>query len=361
MRILVDATSLLLRSAGVKSYTWHWLEHLRRLAPAGSISAFPWLGNTRGPLDHEHSILPPAATWIRLGAVFLTNLIGSPALDLTTRGCDVFHASNMVRAAPGRTRLTATVHDLTCWLMPEFHASGNIRADRYFADRILRHADGIIAVSENTKQDAVRILGLDPRKITVIYSGIDERFFSAQPLVRERPYVLFLGTVEPRKNIDTLLDAWRLLSPGDYELVVAGPPGWKSEATLARLANTDGVQYLGYVPESALAPLTAGASVFAYVSLYEGFGFPVAQAMAAGVPVVTSNASSLPEIAGEGSVLVDPRSPSEIAAALDRLLASAELRARVGAAGRARAQRYRWEACARRSLEFFERVSDEGV
>jgi alpha-1,3-rhamnosyl/mannosyltransferase len=110
------------------------------------------------------------------------------------------------------------------------------------------------------------------------------------------------------------------------------------------------------VSEDRLPALTAGAAVFVYPSLYEGFGFPVAQAMAAGVPVVTSNVSSLPEVAGGGALLVDPRSPAEIASALKRLLESPDLRRQLGRSGRERAQEYRWERCARKSLEFFERV-----
>jgi glycosyltransferase involved in cell wall biosynthesis len=127
---------------------------------------------------------------------------------------------------------------------------------------------------------------------------------------------------------------------------------------MARLQSGErGVQYLGYVAENEMPSLTAGATAFAYPSLYEGFGFPVAQAMAAGVPVVTSNSSCLPEIAGEGALLVDPKSPAELCAALERLLDSASLRASVGAQGRARASRYRWSECARISLDFFRAVT----
>src|SRR5205823_6567995 len=111
--------------------------------------------------------------------------------------------------------------------------------------------------------------------------------------------------------------------------------------------------YLGYVPEPDLAPLTAAATVFAYPSLYEGFGFPVAQAMAAAVPVITSNVSSLPEVAGDGALLVDPRSQNEVRDALARLLLAPELRAQLAARGRARADSFRWSTCAARSLEFF--------
>jgi alpha-1,3-rhamnosyl/mannosyltransferase len=118
------------------------------------------------------------------------------------------------------------------------------------------------------------------------------------------------------------------------------------------------VRYLGYVPESDIAPLTAAATAFAYPSLYEGFGFPVVQAMAAGVPVVTSNVSSLPEVAGEAAILIDPRSQSELRGALSRVLTSADLRASMASSGRERAKRFRWTECASRSLKFFEKIAD---
>ena len=127
-----------------------------------------------------------------------------------------------------------------------------------------------------------------------------------------RPYALYVGTVEPRKNLDRLLDAWQSLPASvreQFDLVVAGPEGWQSAGTMARLrAPAPGVRYLAYVPEPDLPGITAGAIVFVYPSLYEGFGFPVAQAMAAGVPVITSDLSSLPEVTGGAAALIDPRS-----------------------------------------------------
>ncbi len=126
---------------------------------------------------------------------------------------------------------------------------------------------------------------------------------------------------------------------------------------MARLTSPlQGVRYLGYVGEDELPGLTAGATAFLYPSLYEGFGFPVAQAMAAGVPVITSNSSCLPEIAGQGALLVDPRSTVEIQAALEKLLTSQSLRDKLGSAGTDQARHYRWDACARQSLEFFRRL-----
>lgn len=362
MRILVDASPLLLRSAGVKSYVWHWLRALQQQATAGSVDAFPLLNGADHRLDHERSVLGSWSTWSRLAALHSVNIGGTHAIDTVCRGYDVFHASNQVRSAPRKVRLTATLHDMTCWLMPELHTDANVRADSGFARSILKNAAGLIAVSENTRQDAIRVLGIQPSRIQVIYSGVDDRFFNAVPMKRQRPYVLCLGTIEPRKNVDTLIDGWHALPASireEYELLIAGPAGWKSELTLARLRSANGsIKYLGYVPETDIPALTAGASAFAYVSLYEGFGFPVAQAMASGVPVITSSTSCLPEVAGDAAICVDPRSPSEISGALNRVLSDSDLRNRLGASGRKRAGRYRWQECARKSLDFFQRIAN---
>jgi glycosyltransferase involved in cell wall biosynthesis len=351
MRITIDATSALLRSAGVKNYIYHWIRSLRRAAGGEEIRAYPYL-NDLGRQDHDASTLAAWQTLPRLAVLYLTR--DSFALDWAIAGTDVFHSSNQVRQPPRRARLTATLYDLTTRLMPEFHTPANIQAERSFTENILSRAAGLIAISENTRSDAIRMLGLEPGKITTIYPGVAGPYFQARPLRRDRRYVLYVGTIEPRKNLDALLDAWRLLS-GDlrreFDLVVAGPSGWAKPETRARVeAET---KYLGYVPEVDLPALTAGATAFVYPSLYEGFGFPPVQAMAAGTPVLTSNNSCLPEVVGDAAVLADARSPAEIAAGLTRLLESESLRADLSARGRRRAERFRWENCAAQSLEFF--------
>ena len=368
MRVVIDATPLLIRSAGVKTYLYHWIGALRCAAGTDAIRTFPAMGDF-APLTHERAA---ASFWVTdsgLAALALANYTPLPIARWAARGADIFHTTHLLRRPPrgvkGAPRLTATIHDLTCWLMPEMHSAANLRADRAFA-QVLKRADAVIAVSESTRNDAVRVLGLAPEKVTAIHSGIGGTFFEVPPEAIEhvkeryglvRPFVLFVGTVEPRKNIDTLLDAWFSLSlplREQFELVVAGPTGWARPETIARLRK---VRYLGYVSEPNLAPLTAAATVFVYPSLYEGFGFPVAQAMAAGAPVVTSNVSSLPEVTGEAAVLVDPRSVAELRDALARLLLSPDLRAELAARGRVRARELTWERCAARSLEFFERVA----
>jgi alpha-1,3-rhamnosyl/mannosyltransferase len=356
MRILIDATPVLLRSVGIKTYLYHWIQHLCQQAGNEQILTFPRLDKL-APLNHERSILTPAQTFPKLARLHLANL--SPTLAAwTTPKADVFHVSNQIRNPPRKMKLTATIYDMTCRLMPELHTAANIRADESLAKNIFQKADALIAISENTRADAIRLLGLDPERVHVIYPGVPEVYFGAQPRPAEHPYVLYVGTIEPRKNIDTLLDAWQgFRLRAEFDLVIVGSSGWGSEKTMARLASgPQGVRYLGYVPEDELPGLTAGATAFLYPSLYEGFGFPVAQAMAAAVPVITSNTSCLPEIAGDGALFVDPRSPVEIQAALEKLLTSPSLRDRLRTAGSDRARRYRWDACARQSLEFFRRL-----
>lgn len=366
MRITIDATSLLLRSAGIKSYAYHWIKALRHLGEA-EFDAFPFIGRL-GELDHDRSMFAPWSTYPRLAALFAVNYGGSGVLDMVLGKTDVFHASNQVRHAPGRARLTATVHDLTCWKMPELHTPANVRADKLFAERILKRAHGLIAVSEATRQDAIEELDIPEERIETIHSGVNEEFFRVPVqdvlMVKEyyklqKPYVLYTGTIEPRKNVDRLLDAWLAL-PSDvldeHELVIAGPQGWAPDTVKRLEQGVARVRRLGYVEEAALAPLTAGALVFAYPSLYEGFGFPVAQAMAAGVPVLTSNISALPEITGDTAVLVDPFSVTEIKDGLLQLLLSATMREGMAVDGKDRAQRYRWDRTAQRSMNFFRKV-----
>jgi glycosyltransferase involved in cell wall biosynthesis len=241
----------------------------------------------------------------------------------------VFHASNLVKRPPRHIRVTATIHDMTCWVAPELHNKANIRADRGFAENVLRKASGIITVSEHTRSDLLRIIDIAPDKVRTIHPGVPAPYFEEgerQPPLHyglRKPYILYVGTVEPRKNIETLLDAYESLPEvlrRECDFVVAGPVGWSAERIRARLEASE-ARYLGYVPEADMPTLTRGARLFVYPSLYEGFGFPVAQAMAAGVPVITSAVSSLPEIAGGAACSKTPRwrllSPREDANAPD--------------------------------------------
>ena len=362
MKIVIDATPLLLRSAGVKTALYHWIRALRQAAGEDGILLYPPLTRL-GELVHDSSISGRLATGIGLLMAVANQRAGVPFPDWCARGADLFHCTNQVRTPPRRTPFSATLHDFTCWKMPELHSEANVRADREFAERVLKRAAGLIAVSEATRQDAIEILGLDPERIRTIYHGVADSYFEApDPPPRRKPYALFVGTIEPRKNVDRLLDAWESLPAGvreEYDLLLAGGAGWRCEDTVRRLRNArGGIRWLGYYPEALLPELIRGAALLVYPSLYEGFGLPVAEAMACGTACVTSRVSSLPEIAGDAALYVNPRSVEEIREAVLRLLERPEERARLGAAGRARAeQMFRWERSARQSLQFFHEIN----
>lgn len=369
MSLLVDVSPLMLRSAGVKAYVWHWAKALIDAAGPEAVRTFPRVDFT-GTLNHERSMAAPLETFAGLATLYATNHMRLPVLRMRLGGARLFHATNQVRRPPRVKLLTSTLHDLTCWSMPEMHTEGNIRADAEFAERVWRRADALIAVSESTRRDALEYLGLLPERVVTIHSGVSEAYFdvteadaSAASLKHSlaKPFVLVVGTIEPRKNTARLLDAWAALPERvrrEYELVFAGPSGWAAPETVERLKRGGGgVRWLGYVEESDLPGLTRAAAVAAYPSLYEGFGFPVAQAMAAGTAVLTSNVSSLPEVGADGCEYVDPRDVESIRAGLARLLESESLRSRLGAAGSATARgRYRWSICAESSLKLFRRL-----
>jgi glycosyltransferase involved in cell wall biosynthesis len=361
--ICIDCSPLLVRSAGVKTWLYHWLRALRERHPDGIQTLFE---PRTGLLDHAGGLRLHGA---RLAMLQTINLLPAAAIDFLTRGSEVFHSSNLLRTVPKRPRLSTTLHDLTAWVVPEFHRPRQVTGDLAFAERILKRADGVIAVSESTRRDAVRLLGMNPERIRVIYPGTGPAYFS---VTREQqigaakaydlalPYFLFVGTIEPRKNIDTLLTAWTQLPPSfrsENNLVIVGMPGWKSAETLRRLTQLlrepSGVRYLGYVPESLVPGLTAGSQALIYPSFYEGFGIPVAQAMAAGCPVIASNLSSLPEITNGAALMIDPHSPGEIANAIRRVRESPGLVDQLRSAGRERAGLFTWDRAARESLEYF--------
>jgi glycosyltransferase involved in cell wall biosynthesis len=367
MRITIDATTLVLPSAGVKNYVYYWLRSL--IAAAGQrgdeVKAYPPLLNDSMPLDHQRA--PKGLLASSLPLVHLSNLRGSPLLDWLLRGSDLFHCSQHTARRPKGVRATATIFDLSCWTKSETHTPQNIAATKRYAENILKRCDRLIAISNHARQDAHEILGIPLERIRVVYPGVAAEFFDVTDHHAEavrvaynlpRSYLLFVGCIEPRKNIRGLIAAYQLL-PGDlrrdFPLVIAGPFGWESVAIRPLLAS-EGVRHLGYVPEQFLAALYRGAAALVYPSYYEGFGLPVAQAMAAGIPVITSNCSSLPEVVGDAGLTVDPDSPPALAEALERVLTSPELARELASRGRIRAEAYQWSTAATESLDFFHNV-----
>jgi glycosyltransferase involved in cell wall biosynthesis len=267
-----------------------------------------------------------------------------------------------------------TIHDLGYLAFPEAHTARR-RLELDLTTRwSLRAARRVIAISGATRDDLVRHYGADPARVSVVHHGLSAAFQpTPDPDVLARydldaPYMLYVGTVQPRKNLTRLIEAFAMASvlieqqsaaadaghtPQAPLLVIAGRMGWCTEAIEQRAAalGVGGmVRFLGYVPDADLPALLSGALAFLFPSLYEGFGMPVLEAMACGTPVLTSTTSALPEVAGNAALLVDPADTDAIAAAIARLAADTGLRADLRARGLTRAAQFTWERCAHETL-----------
>ncbi len=258
----------------------------------------------------------------------------------------------------------ATIHDLSTLRFPEFHPARRVRLHERHLRATVARADHLITVSELVRREAMDLLGVAPGRITAVPNGIDRSFRPLPPddatlrrtLARSGltagGYVLSVGTLEPRKNIDTLLTAWQGLPAAlrqAHSLVLAGSTGWKSAGTESRLAaleRTGEVRRLGFVPDAELPALYAGARLFVYPSLYEGFGLPPLEAMATGTPVLTSRGTAMEEVAAGAALLVDPRDPEEIGRVLAAALGSPELLRDLARRGVTRAAEFSWERAA---------------
>ncbi|MDX2160641.1 MAG: glycosyltransferase family 1 protein [bacterium] len=290
-----------------------------------------------------------------------------------TGGVDLFHATDFVLPATRRrTRTVLTVHDLTFARAPET-ASPALKAylDKVVPRSVAR-ADHVIADSQSTKDDLIALYGTPPDKITVLLSGVDSRFHplndpGIRAAVRQkyaippRPYVLAVGTVQPRKNYARLIQALgRLRQHGhDVGLVIAGGKGWLEDPIYASIRDQqlqEVVQLIGYADDADLAALYSDAIITAAPSIYEGFGFPVLEAFRCGTPVVTSNVSSLPEVAGNAALLVDPLDVEALTHALERLLTDSALREMLIGRGLERAQIFTWERAAAGLEQIYFRV-----
>jgi glycosyltransferase involved in cell wall biosynthesis len=268
-----------------------------------------------------------------------------------------------------------TIHDCIHLMFPQYLPNrGALTYARLSMAIAARRATRVLTVSESSKTDIMRFFGTDPAKIDVIYNSYDERF-GTEPReddvvrVRERyqlhdEFVLYAGNVKPHKNLERLIDAFHIVRNRGLDhlkLVMIGDDISKY-ASLRRAVHQyqlhNYVRFLGYLPEETLAVMYRLAGVFVFPSLYEGFGLPPLEAMASGTPVVTSNVSSLPEVAGDAAQLVDPYDPEAIADGIYRVLTDVDLRCELRRRGLARARQFSWEKSVRRVREIYGEVAD---
>jgi glycosyltransferase involved in cell wall biosynthesis len=276
--------------------------------------------------------------------------------------CDVLFGANFflprLHAAVARRRVI-TVHDLTYKRYPELVQKETLENLERQMMREVAIADAIVCVSGSTRRELLRFYDVDPARAVAIHSGLGTPAVSEPVEGLPQRYVLFVSTIEPRKDLGTLIDAYeRLCDSGAYDgsLVVVGKVGWKSQDLVPRLRGR-GIVHLDYVRAPQLATIYEQAEAFVFPSLYEGFGFPLLEAMARGVPSIAARSSSLPEIGGDAALYFEPRDVDGLTAQLTRVLGDATLRAELARRGRERAAAFRWDRAAAETLAVFRRVA----
>lgn len=362
----IDASrALRARRTGTERYAW---ELTRRLVNLNADAHTLYRLYADRPPTREEREATPGAEWMVLRLPRLwTHLALGP--ELARRPPDLFFEPAHVLPVTCPTLSVVTVHDLGYEYFPEAHTPFQRWYLRLTTRWHVRAARLLLADSQATRNDLINLYGADPSRIEVVYPGIDLDAFrpvrDPDRLERVRAryaggarYLLYVGTIQPRKNVDRLVQAFARVAAevSDVVLVLAGKPGWHVDP-LRRLIAHEGlgerVRMPGYVPEHDLPALFSGAEAFVFPSLFEGFGFPVLEAQACGTPVLTSTASSLPEVAGDAALLVDPLDVEAIAAGLLALLRDADLRRRLVEQGFVNVHRFTWDRAARQLHDLF--------
>ena len=370
MKVAIDATIVNTTTpSGLGVYSRNLVNAMARLHPDCEV----WSGEDVG------YALPPAAIHRAQQGLallgdrrYLTRPLWLNTVfprELARVGVDVVLSTSPAGIAGWRGPHVILVHDLIPLRFP-VDAPWPSRVNfRYRMPRVLRHASALLADSEATRQDIVKMIGVPAEKIHVIHAGYDRDHFhrdvDLSPLgtygLGVGDYLLYVGNASPRKNLERLIRGYaRVASRLARKLVLVGKHRPAERRTLRALARREGVDsqvvFLDYVPYRDLPALYRGAAAFVYVSLYEGFGLPPLEAMACGTPVVVADATSLPEVVGEAGILVDPRKEEAIAAGLAKVASDAGLRRALAEAGLRRARHFSWEASARRSLSVLHAV-----
>ena len=366
MHIGIDARLVYYTRAGIGQYTLHLAQALARSFPQDQ---FTLLQDRR----HRTPLVKSANVDVATSFVPSHHRLEQRLLPLVVRGLhtDVFHSPDFIPPLQAQGRFVITIHDLAFLIYPHFLTQDSAR---YYGqiDRAVRHASQIIAVSESTKNDVVRMLGAPAEKITVIHEAADPVFVpmdrkAALQYVRSiyeipEEFILFVSTIEPRKNVSGLLRAYRRLVD-DYKLMpplaLVGAKGWLQdsvEAEVARLGLESYCHFLGRVSTPDLLNLYNAARCLVHPAFYEGFGLTPLEAMACGTPAIVSNVSSLPEVVGDAALLVDPSHDEEITVALWRILTDQALWEELQAKGFQRAAAFSWERSAEQTMAVYQKA-----
>lgn len=374
MRIGIEYTAAVRQGGGIGRYA---RSLVRGLTTVGSAHSYRLLfaGGAPRNVDEKwpHNFrlipLPLSDYWM---TVLWQRLRVPLWADLFTGTVDLFHSPDFVLPPLRKAKSILTVHDLSFLRHPECYEAAFREYLESAVPRSVGRADLILADSESTRQDLIELLAVDSDRVEVLYSGVEKRFHpitDAISLARVREqyglperFILSVGTLQPRKNYERLLEAYGCLIDRidlDVKLVIAGGKGWLYERIFRRVEELElngKVIFLGFFEDDDLPTLYILADLFVFPSLYEGFGLPPLEAMACGTPVVSSNASSLPEVVDGVAEMVDPLDVDGLAEAMFRVLSEGDLRAEMIRKGLIRAGQFTWEGAARALLHSYERL-----
>jgi glycosyltransferase involved in cell wall biosynthesis len=357
------------RSAGINWYAQNLLHHLPAADPEIGYTVFLSERRYAGVpgIDLKVSHLPTHRPVVRI----LWEQAIQP-WSVRQAGVDLIHGMAFVGPLIGASPSVVTVHDLSFVHYPESFRALNRFYLRLFTRLSVRRARRVIAVSESTKRDLVQCYDLSPAKVDVVHNGVDDVYrslpaskvagFRAEQGLPDR-FILFVGTLEPRKNVARLIEAYARLPGTRPPLMLVGGKGWLYDGIIARIEAlnlTDEVHFVGYVPAQDLPFWYNAAELFVYPSLYEGFGLPPLEAMACGTPVVASTASSLPEVVSQAGLLVDPMNTEALTAAMEQVLADPDMQKKMRATGLARAEKFSWHRAAQRTVDSYRRALTAG-
>ncbi len=369
MRIGVDISAIQSTKSGVDWYTHRVVEEMMDLL--GSDEQL-YLFSSRETGFEDHAASRSNVSVVRSNLVYQEpwRQFVLPML-LRQHRIDVCFFTNFVLSIAATCPMVLTIHDLSFRLFPKTHSLRNVIWARSLVPISTRRSRHIIAVSNNTKLDLVRLMSVPSQKISVVHEGAPEEFNpDPHPEDEEamshygiiKPYILFVGTLEPRKNLNFLIKSFDQVAKQrpDVHLVLAGRRGWMAQAIFDELERLDllgRVHITGYVRERFLPALYRQAAAFVYPSLYEGFGLPPLEAMASGTPVIVSRSSSLPEVVGDGGLYVNPLDTNELARAMDSIFSDPDLAADLRRKGLERAAGFSWKKAAEQTLEILRDAS----
>ncbi len=351
MRVALDCAPLLDPPSGVGRYVRELVGALELY----DVDVLRYAIALKGDPDEPLKRLRLPARWVQAS----WRRFNKPVIEALVGDVDIVHATNFVLPALGRTPGVLTIHDLS-FLRDDTSAGGERL--RYLVPWSLGRAGLVITPTHAVADEVVEYLEFEEDRVVAIHEGVAPHFFGAGRLSDRAlgrmgipgPFVMALGTIEPRQNLPRLLEAWRLVRSEleGWRLVIASPHGWGDE-----LPETDGVMLLGRVAEETFPGLLAAAEIFCYPSLYEGSGLPPLEAMAAGTPALVGAYPAAIEVLGDAAMLVDPLDPEALAEGLRLLGGDADARKRLAMKGRARALIFTWEQTGRQTLEAYGRIA----